>query len=705
MKNSSLFSSDISAPRAEIRPVTETHHGITRTDDYAWLRASNWQEVLKNPSMLPDDIRTHLEAENAYQESLMSDTVSLQETVFQEIRGRIKEDDSGVPLKHGPFAYGYSYQTGGQHPRYFRTGRDGGEQSILLDGDAEAQGHKYFQLGSAKHSPDHRHLMWAFDNKGSELYTLRVRDLETGLDGPDSVPNAESSGGSWTEDGSAFVYVAKDENHRSSKAMLHRLGTPVADDVLLYEEADPVFSVHVYQTDDRRRIVIGAHSHETAECRIVSSAAPTEPLTLVAARQVGRKYEVESGDDVLFILTNADGATDFKIVAAPAADPGPENWTDVVPHERGRLILSFRVFADFVVWRERRDGLARVVVRHRETGSEHVVVGLDGEEFGCFNGLWSCEYDTEMIQCSFSSMRTPTVTLDHNMRTRERLILKTQTVPSGHDPNDYVTRRLAAPADDGELVPVSLLYRSDTCLDGSAPCYLNGYGSYGIVVEAQFDIQLLSLADRGFVVALAHIRGGRDKGHSWYTDTKREHKTRTFRDFVAVANHLVAQGITSHHRIVARGASAGGLLMGAVANEAPGAFGAIIAQVPFVDVLATMLDESLPLTPSDRPEWGDPIASEDDYRTIAAYSPIDNIVAQAYPPILATTGLTDKSVCYWEAAKWVARLRELKTNDSPVLLRTNMSAGHSGASGRFSWRREVAFVLAFAIKAVGSAIG
>jgi oligopeptidase B len=407
------------------------------------------------------------------------------------------------------------------------------------------------------------------------------------------------------------------------------------------------------------------------------------------------------GGDVFYILTNADGAKDFKIVTAPVSDPDPANWKELVPHEPGRLILSILAFKDFLVRLERKDGLPRIVIRDRATGEEHAI---DFAEEAYSLGLsGSYEYDTETIRFSYSSMTTPSQLFDYDLRTRERTLLKTQEVPSGHDPDDYVTRRLMAPAADGELVPVSIVYHRGTPLDGTAPALLYGYGSYGSSIPASFNTNILSLVDRGFVYAIAHIRGGKDKGYAWYEDGKRAKKTNTFTDFIAVARHLVREGFTSHDRIVAHGGSAGGMLMGAVANMAPEAFGGIIAEVPFVDVLTTMLDATLPLTPPEWPEWGNPIASAEDYRTIAAYSPYDNVSAQAYPPILAVAGLTDPRVTYWEPAKWVAKLRAMKTDDNPVLFKINMKSGHAGASGRFSRLEEVAFTHAFALKVTGKA--
>ncbi|MGB3388423.1 MAG: S9 family peptidase [Pseudaminobacter sp.] len=691
---------DIESPLTEQRPVTDTHHGITRTDEFSWLRAQNWQDVFRDPSLLDAAIRSHLEAENAYQTALMADTVALQKRLFQEMKGRIKEDDSSVPLKDGPFAYGSSFKKGGEQPRFFRVPRDGGAEQIILDGDAEAEGKAYFRIGSADHSSDHKRLIWAFDDKGSEFYTLNIRDIASGTDIADRVTDTGGAG-VWNAADDGFFYTRLDQNHRPSKIMFHRLGTDPSQDRLVYEETDPGFFMNVGGSRRNDWIFIGINDHETSEYRLLKAAEPFTEPKLVEPRSPGLQYDLEEGGDIFFILTNADGAKDFKIMTAPVDDPRRANWTELVPHEPGRLILSILGFKDYMVRLERKDGLPRIVIHERATGAEHLISFAE-EAFSLGLG-GSYEYDTDTIRFSYSSMTTPSQLFDYNMRTRERVLLKTQEVPSGHDPENYVTRRLMAPSHDGELVPISLIHHRDTPLDGSAPCLLYGYGSYGITIPAGFNTNCLSLVDRGFVYAIAHIRGGKDKGYAWYDDGKRQKKTNTFLDFIAAARHLVAERYTSHDRIVAQGGSAGGMLMGAIANMAPNAFGGIIAEVPFVDVLTTMLDDTLPLTPPEWPEWGNPIASEADYKTIAAYSPYDNVGALSYPPILAVAGLTDPRVTYWEPAKWVARLRKLKTDRNPVLFKINMDAGHAGASGRFSRLEEIAYTYAFALKVVGKA--
>lgn len=696
----SVFKNLPEAPVAQIKPHTDTRHSITRTDNYAWLRADNWQEVFQDPEVLDKDIRAYLEAENSYQDAALEDTKDLQKILFDEMKGRIKEDDSSVPVKDGDYAYGSEFVTGGEQPHYFRTPRDGGDKDVLLNGDEEAKGKNYFRLGGMAASPDHKLGLWGYDDKGSEFFSLRVRDLESKNELIDSLENT-GGGGAWAADGTGFFYTALDENHRPSKIFYHALGTDQSEDRLIFEENDAGYFMSVGQSTLDDVIYIDIHDHQTSELWLVPANDPKAAPKLVSERQTGIEYDFTEGGDEFFVLTNDDGAKDFKIMATPFDKPEKENWVEVVPHKPGRLILSHSAYKNHLVWMERDEGLPKINIMDRKSGEIHAI-SFDEEAYSLgFSG--AAEYDTEVVRFSYSSMTTPSQLYDYNMRTRERVLLKTQEVPSGHDISDYVTRRVMAPSHDGALVPVSLLYHKDTKLDGSAPALLYGYGSYGISIPASFNTNCLSLADRGFVYAIAHIRGGKDKGFVWYEDGKRENKKNTFEDFVAAAKYLVAENFTSHEKIVAQGGSAGGMLMGAVVNMAPDAFGSIIAAVPFVDVLNTMLDDTLPLTPPEWPEWGNPIESQESYEYIASYSPYDQVEAKAYPPILALAGLTDPRVTYWEPAKWVAKLRAFNTSSSPVLLKTNMGAGHGGAAGRFQRLEEIAVEYAFALKSVGKA--
>ena len=687
-------------PSAARRPVTATVHGVDLVDDYGWLRAENWQEVMREPTSLDPEIRAHLDAENAYMEAMFTGTEDLRDTLFAELKGRIAEDDSSVPVKDGAFAYAVRWVTGGQQPVHVRCPRDGGVEEILIDGNARAAGKAYWRLSGVSHSPDHSKIAFGVDENGSEYFTLRIRDLAAGRDLDDEI--GETGGEAvWSADGAHLFYVRLDDNHRPSRVFRHRVGTPSSEDVLVYEEADAGFFVGLGKTQSGRFVLISIHDHETSEVHLIPADRPEEAPTCVAPRITGEEYDVEDAGDFLTLLTNRGGAEDFQIVTAPIAAPGRDNWAPLVPHRPGRLILSQTALKDHLVRLEREGGLPRIVVRRLADGVEHAIA-FDEEAYslGLSAGF---EWATSEIRFTYSSLTTPARVYDYDVETRERVLRKEQRVPSGHDPARYVTRRLQVPAADGELVPVSIVHRADLALDGSAPALLYGYGAYGITIPAAFYTDILTLVDRGFVYAIAHIRGGKDKGYRWYAEGRREFKPNTFDDFVAAAKGLIAGGFTSAGRIVARGGSAGGMLMGAVANRAGEFFAGIVAEVPFVDVVNTMLDATLPLTPPEWPEWGNPIEDEAAFRCILSYSPYENVAATAYPPIFALAGLTDPRVTYWEPAKWVARLRATRTNDAPVILKTDMSSGHGGASGRFDRLKEVALVQSFALMVTGKA--
>jgi oligopeptidase B len=688
------------APVAPRRPHSFTAHGSTVSDDYAWLKDKNWQEVLRDPSVLNADIRNYLEAENAYTDSLLGHTASLQRTLVAEMRGRIKEDDSSVPAPDGPFAYLRKFRDGGQHEMFGRTPRNGGNTEIILDGDQLAAGHDYFKFGGARHSPDHRLEAWSADINGSEYFSIRLRDWADGSDRDDLVEETDGTV-VWAADSRAFFYVRLDDNHRPMQVWRHRLGTSQADDVLVYEEQDAGWFTHIHESASGRFCVIAGGDHETSEQRLIDLADLEAPPCLVAPRESGVQYSIADRGEELFILTNADGAIDFKIVTAPLASPQRPHWRDLIAHREGIYIIDIELYAGHLIRLERANALPAIVIRDLEHGEEHAIA-FDETAYS-LDTMGGYEFDTTNLRFSYSSMTTPSEVYDYDMASRTRSLRKRQEIPSGHDPADYVTTRIMAKSHDGAEVPVSILHRHDLIRDGTAPLLLYGYGSYGMAMPASFSANRLSLVDRGFVYAIAHVRGGSDKGWGWYLDGKRANKTNSFDDFAASARALIDAGYTGVKRIVGHGASAGGMLMGAVANRAGELFAGIVAEVPFVDVLNTMLDDSLPLTPPEWPEWGNPIASAQDFRTILSYSPYDNVAASNYPAILAMGGLTDPRVTYWEPAKWIARLRPTMTGGGPVLLRTNMGAGHGGASGRFNRLDEVAIAYAFALWAAGLA--
>lgn len=684
-------------PKAKRLSHSHTHHGITREDPWAWLRADNWQEVMQSPETLDPEIRAYLEAENAYYEDQFGKpTAELQDRIYKEIRGRIKEDDSGVPSPDGPWAYNSRMLEGKQYPQVVRTPRAGGAETVLLDCNVEA-GEDYFGFAGADHDMSHRYLAWAADRAGSEYYDIVIRDLETGKDSPDVIKDTAGSY-VWSNDSKAIYYTEYDDNHRPYRVRRHDIGSDQAVDPIIYEESDPGFFVGVGKTQNDKFIVIDAHDHQTSEVYLLDAERGGK-LHLVAPRVTDREYDVEERDGLLYIRTNAEGAEDYKVVTAPLDNPAAENWADLIPHRPGVLILDTIVIKNHLLRLERQDGLPRIVVRDLTTGKEDVV--RFEEEAYALGMSVGYEFDTTVFRLSYSSPTTPNQIFDVDLATGERTLLKTQEVPSGHDPAQYETHRIFAKASDGAEVPVTLLYKKGTQLDGTNPTLLYGYGAYGMSMPASFSVSVLSLVDRGFVYAIAHIRGGMDKGYAWYKSGRREFKTNTFGDFIAAAEALIERGYTQKGRIVAQGGSAGGMLMGAVANLRPDLWAGIIAQVPFVDVLNTMLDDTLPLTPPEWPEWGNPITSAEDYNRIAAYAPYEAVSAQDYPPIFALAGLTDPRVTYWEPAKWVAKLRATATGDAPLYLKTNMGAGHAGASGRFDRLKETAECYAFAIKSVG----
>lgn len=689
-------------PGAAVPPAKAIRHGVILADEFAWLRDANWQAVMRDPRLLDPTIREHLERENAYADAVLAPTVPLQEALVAEMRGRIKEDDASVPAADGAFSYFTRYRDGGQHPSICREPRGGGVGEVLIDGDVLAAGKAFFRLGATVHSPDHRLLAWSADETGAELFTVRVRDLAGMADLPDIVP--ETAGELvWTQDCSAFYYVRLDSQHRPASVHRHRIGTDVTEDADIYAVTDGGRFVSLSRLQSGRFAAISVHDHDTSEAWLVDLFDPGAKPMLVAPREPDMRYEVEhhpdfGGGPALIIRTNAGDAEDFKIVWAPLAAISRVHWRDLVPHRPGAFILSSMTLRDWLIRLEREDGLPRIVVRRLADGEEYTIA-FDEEAYSLsLDGGF--EFETDALRFSYSSMTTPSEVWDYDLAARTRTLRKRQDIPSGHDPGAYVTRRVLAPTSDGETVPVSLLYRKTTPLDGTAPALVYGYGSYGVSIPAAFNASRLSLVDRGFVFAIAHVRGGTEKGWRWYREGKLAAKQNTFSDFIAATQCLVERKFAAPRKVVAQGRSAGGLLIGAVANQRPDLFAALIAEVPFVDVLNTMLDDTLPLTPPEWLEWGNPIADVAAFATIRAYSPYDNVRAQEYPAVLALAGLTDPRVTYWEPAKWVARLRARKTDRNAVVLRINLDAGHAGAPGRFDRLKEVALGYAFAIAAV-----
>jgi oligopeptidase B len=696
-------------PKAAQRPHSVTLHGHERTDPYAWLRDENWQQLMQKPEVLKPEIRKYLEAENAYTARVLKDAEPAMAALVEEMKGRIKRDDSSVPAKDGPYQYYQRFETNSQHPIFCRNRRivdeRGGPsfswtqtEEIILDVNRLAQGKPFFRVSAAEQSPDHKLLAYSADDKGSETHTIFVRDLATGEVIDETITNSDGSV-EWANDSATLFYCVLDDNHRPSRIYRHRIGQKQSKDVLVYDEKDPGFFVGLGKTESRRFIVINTHDHVTTEFWVIDADDPARAPRLLAKRTPGVEYHATHNGSRFYIQNNADGAEDFKIDVAPVEDAERANWQPLIAHKPGTLLLGMRMTARFLARLERVDGLPRIVIRRLEDDAEHTIAfEEEAYDLGILPGF---EYATTTLRFAYSSPTTPPEVYDYDMETRTRVLRKRQVVPSGHDPKQYVSRRLMAPSVDGEMVPITVLHRRDTPIDGSAPLVLYGYGAYGASMPSGFTPNRFCLVDRGFVFAVAHIRGGTERGYRWYREGRLNKKPNTFRDFIATAEHLIAQRYTSQGSIAAWGGSAGGLLVGAVLNQRPDLFKAAVAEVPFVDVLNTMTDGSLPLTPPEWPEWGNPITDADAYRTILGYSPYDNVAAKAYPNIIVTAGLADPRVTYWEPAKWVAKLREKKTDSNLLLLKTNMAAGHAGAAGRFSKLEEIALNYAFLLKVFG----
>lgn len=692
-------------PAADRRPHRIEQLGRVRTDDYAWMKDDNWQQVLRDPKALKAEVREHLDAENAYTKALLAGTEGLQAQLFAEMKGRIKEDDSSVPAPDGPWDYYVRYDLGAQHPIHARRPRGAADgEQVLLDEEALSKDKAFFQVGAASHSPDHALYAWAADEQGSEYYTIRVKELASGEELSAPVQSAYGDF-VFSPDSQWIFWIWRDENARPAK-VFRRPARPGKDapatDVLVYEEKDEGMFLGVGVASDHSHVLINVGNQETTEVLLIPASDPSAAPVIAEPRQVGVKYSLDHWTDRWVIRTNADGAVDFKLAVSDAAVPARVTWRDWIAHQPGRYITGFAAFAGHLVRAERVNALDRLVVTARTSleqgGSEHEVA-FDEEAYA-LNLEGGYEYETTTARFVYQSPTTPRQTYDYDLATRARTLRKTQEIPSGHDPARYVARRLYAKASDGAEVPITVLMLKDTPLNGSAPLLLYGYGSYGMAMEPNFSIRNLSLVDRGWIWATAHIRGGSDKGWGWFLDGRKDKKPNTFTDFIACAEHLAAEGYATKGRIAAYGGSAGGMLMGAAANLRPELWGGIIAAVPFVDVLNTMSDVTLPLTPPEWPEWGNPLEDAAAYDLIAGYSPYDQVTAKAYPPILATGGLSDPRVTYWEPAKWAAKLRDFSTGDAPILLKINMEAGHGGASGRFDFLKEIALDYAFAIWAI-----
>jgi len=675
-------------PVAAKKPHSFTHHGVTVEDPYHWLRDPGYPEVTDA------EVLAHLEAENAWFEARMKPLQPNIETLLAEMRGRIKEADKSVPQKDGDWLYWIEYEDGAEYKKWWRRPVAGGPDELILDEVALAEGLEYFRLGALSVSSDGRLLAWAVDDNGSERFTARIKVIATGEVLPDVIPGTLSAL-VWAAGDKALVYSLANAQWRTDNARLHWLGTPVESDVELYHEDDEGFRVSAGLSANDEWLVIATGDHETSEVRLVPAADPLASPILVKARATGVEYDVDVRGQTLFIHTN-DTHENFRLATAPLERPG--EWTTLIEGTDDFYLTGFDLFRDFYVVEGRVRGLDRIEVRYYDDPARIEPIAFPEASYEASLGD-NPEWAMDKLRVSYESMTSPASVYDYHVGEQRLELLKTQEIPSGYDALLYETARLEVTARDGTAVPVSVVWRKGR--EEGGPLYLYGYGAYGIAIGPGFSTTRLSLIDRGFAYAIAHIRGGDDLGRRWYKAGKLEQRTNTFHDFVDVAKGLIGEGFTAAGRIAIAGGSAGGELMGAVVNSDPDLWGAVAAHVPFVDVLATMLDEDLPLTPGEWPEWGNPIEDKAAFELIRSYSPYDQVTRQAYPPMLVTAGLNDPRVTYWEPAKWVAKLRELKTDDNDLLLKTNMGAGHGGKSGRFEGLRETAEEFAFILAQLG----
>lgn len=691
---------DIMPPIAKKEPKDLSIHGDTRVDNYFWMRLSDEQKEADSADAQTQDVLDYLNAENAYTKEKMAHTETFQKNLFEEMKGRIKEDDESVPYKKNGYFYITRYEKGGEYPIHSRKKESlEADEEILLNVNDLAKGYEYYATGGLSVSPNNSILAFGEDTVSRRQYSIRFKNLETGEYFEDRIGNT-TGGVAWANDNKTVFYTKKDpQTLRSNQIYRHVLGTPVEQDELIFEENDETFYSYVYRMKSGKYLVIGSSSTLTDEVRILDADNPTGKFKVFHPRERGLEYGITHIEDKFYIMTNADGATNFKVMSCDVNNTSKESWKEEIAHRPETLIEGVEMFKKFMVVSERTNGLINLRIMNKENNDEHYIK-FDEETYSTGTSV-NLDFDSEVLRISYTSLTTPSSVIDYNMITKEKTVLKEQEVLGGKfDKSNYVAERVIATAPDGVQVPISLVYRKDIDRTKANPLLLYGYGSYGASMDVYFSTVRLSLLDRGFVYAIAHIRGGEDLGRQWYEDGKLLKKKNTFTDFIACGDHLVKEGYTDSTQLFAMGGSAGGLLMGAVINMKPELWKGVVAAVPFVDVVSTMLDESIPLTTGEFDEWGNP-KDEEYYHYIKSYSPYDNIEAKDYPNLLITTGYWDSQVQYWEPAKWIAKLRDMKTDNNLLLMDCNMEVGHGGASGRFESLKEVALEYAFLLDLVG----
>lgn len=681
-----------SPPCAEKIPVSSNQHGYKLVDPYDWIRDDNWQEVLHSPNVLKKEIRDYIDKENEWTDSQLSNLSPLREIIFNEIKGRMKEEDTSLPEKDGPWFYFSETKKDKEYLilKRYKTNSTIKDSEIFHNWNDESKGFDYFKPGAASCSPNHNLLSWSFDSKGSEFFSIKIKDLKNNKIFYDQVNNTDGNM-IWSLDGSGFYFIKMDKNHRPSSLWFHKIGTEENDDYEIYNEKDTGYFLSISETLNKKFLILSIYNHETSEIRIIDQRKEKKELILFTKREKGIEYNIEHDQENsrFIILTNIDNAIDYKIMETNENFLNKENWNEFIPHREGILITDFSCLEEFIIIQEIENGIPRILSINKKNG-KHNTIGFDEDVFDLsFNE--GNEYSSNTIQIYYSSMNTPQEIYEYNLIKKKKVVLKKQEIPSGHNSNNYNIKRIFAESKDGKKIPISLIKHINT--KEKSPTLLYGYGSYGISIYPSFSVSRFSLVDRGMIYAIAHIRGGMEKGKKWYNDGKKRNKINTFEDFITSALYLKKQNISDEISI--HGGSAGGLLVGASLNMRPDIFKSAVAEVPFVDVLNTILDDTLPLTPPEWEEWGNPIKNIGDYEYIASYSPYDNIKKQDYPRMLVTSGLTDPRVTYWEGTKWVAKLRDMKTDNNPLFLKTYTEAGHGGMAGRYNQIKEIAFTYAF----------
>ena len=689
-----MNSVDLKAPSAEKQAESLTIHNSTRIDNYFWMRLTDEQKTAKNKDNQTQKVEAYLNAENEYFDKVTASTNKFQKELFEEMKGRIKEDDTSVPYFRNNYFYITRFEKGSQYPIYSRKNKSlESDEEILFDVNQEAKEYEYFQLGALNVSPDNKLVAFATDTVSRRQYTIQIKHLETGKLLTDKIEN--TTGGSvWSNDNKTLFYTKKDPlTLRSSSIYRHVLGTDASEDVVVFEEKDETYSTYVYKTKSHKFIVIGSSSTLSSEFRIISADKPYGDWMVIQPREDNLEYSLAHYGDYFYIQTNKDDATNFKLMKTPVNKTTKENWVDVIPHRKETLLEDVSIFKNYLVIEERSNGLGKIRIKTWD-GKEDYYLPFDEETYSA--GVYTNpEFDTDVIRYSYNSMTTPNSVIDFNMRNQTKEVKKEQEVLGGKfNKSNYKSERVWATARDGKKVAISLVYHKDTELNKDTPLLQYAYGSYGYTISDGFSSTRLSLLDRGFVYAVAHIRGGQYLGREWYNDGKMMNKKNSFFDFIDCSKYLIENKYTSAKHLYAMGGSAGGLLMGGISNFNPELYNGIIAAVPFVDVISTMLDESIPLTTGEFDEWGNPKEKEA-YDYMLSYSPYDQVEAKDYPNMLVTTGYFDSQVQYWEPAKWVAKLREVKTDNNILLLHTNMDVGHGGASGRFDSLKETAIDYTF----------